>query len=176
LAGVKTAVVLGGGRQIFRLAALEDFQVRFDFVIVYDRSVSLTAKSSLIYRHNRVLLLDCAGEESGGAGFAAGAVLGKGVGFNRDKYASITGTKCSVLQAPVQKDLYGYGKVCDIFRAFVRAMEADTVYDPFAGSGTGMIASEIEGKEWVGVELEPWVADIAVRRWEAFTGRKAVRK
>ena len=177
LAGVKTAVVLGGGKEVWALAAMEDFGIRFDFVIVYDRSVALSGKSSLIYRHNRVLLMDYdPADKKSPPGFSSGAVLGRGVPFDRDKWASITGTKCSVLQAPVQKSLYGYGEICDIFRSFVRALHSPTVYDPFAGSGTGMITSEIEGKKWIGVELEPWVADIAVKRWEAFTGRKAVRK
>lgn len=176
LAAVRTAVVFGGGREIFRLANVEDYRLRFDFVIVYDRGVCLTGKTSLIYRHNRILLLDAeTSEPEEGRGFSSGVVIGQGVPFDRDGYASITGTKMSVLQAPVQKAIYGYGKCCDLFRAFVRAMDSDVVYDPFAGSGTGMIAAEIEGKTWRGIEIDPAVADIAVRRWERFTGQKAVR-
>ena len=174
LASVKTAVVLGGGKEIFTLACLEDYRLRFDFVVVYDRSVFMTGKTSLMYRHNRVMLMDYDEEDEVAAtGFSNGIVAGRGVSFDRDKWASITATKCSVLQAPVQKNLYGYGKACDVFRAFVRAMQCDSVYDPFGGSGTGMIACEIEGKAWTGVEIRPEVCDIAVKRWEAFTGRKA---
>jgi hypothetical protein len=168
LAGVKTAIVFGGGKEVFRLANLEDYKLRFDFVILYDRPVSLTGNKSLIYRHNRALLLD---EDD--VGFSSGLVLGKEINFDRQKWQSVTGTKCSVLEAPVQKDLYRYGKCCDVFRAFVRAMESDVVYDPFAGSGTGMIACQIENKTWVGMEIEAAVCDIAVLRWQNFTGQKA---
>lgn len=177
LAGVKTAVVLGGGREIFTLANLEDFRLRFDFVIVYDRSVFMTGKSALMYRHNRVMLMDFDDkDETAPPGFSSGIVAGGGVAFDRDRWMSVTGTKCSVLQAPVQKTLYGYGKACDVFRAFVRAMDCGRVYDPFGGSGTGMIACEVEGKTWTGIEIRPEVCDIAVRRWETFTGEKAGRE
>lgn len=174
LAGVKTAVVVGGGREIFALTNMEDFRLRFDFVIVYDRSVMLTGKSSLIYRHNKIMLMDYDEASDAPPGFSTGVVAGRGVAFDRDKWATITGTKCSVLQASVQRSIYGYGKPCDVFRCFVRAMDSATVYDPFGGSGTGMIACEIEGRAWVGMELEPGVCDIAVARWEAFTGKKAI--
>ncbi|MHC4713937.1 MAG: ParB N-terminal domain-containing protein [Planctomycetota bacterium] len=176
LAGVKTAVVFGAGREIFRLANTKEYALRFDFVIVYDRSVALSGKKSLIYRHNRILLMDCAlGVPGPDDGCTSGCVIGRGIDFSRDKYASVTGTHCSVLQAPVQRHIYGYGKCCDLFRAFVRAMDSPVIYDPFAGSGTSLIACEIEGKQWLGMELDPAVVDIAVKRWEEFTGRKAER-
>ena len=175
LAGVRTAVIFGSGREFFRLANLDDLKYRFDFTIVYDRSVALAGKGSLMYRHNRILLADVEPEGNGPCS-ADGMVLGAGVNFDRGRYASVSGTHCSVLQAPVQRRIYGYGKCCDLFRTFVRAMDGDTVYDPFAGSGTCLVACEIEGKDGVGMELEPRVAEIAIRRWEAFTGERAVRE
>lgn len=47
------------------------------------------------------------------------------------------------------------------------------VYDPFLGSGTTIIAAETTGRVCLGMELEPAFVDVAVRRWEAFTGKKA---
>jgi DNA modification methylase len=47
------------------------------------------------------------------------------------------------------------------------------VYDPFLGSGTTLIAAETTGRVCFGMELEPAFVDVAVRRWEAFTGQKA---
>ena len=51
----------------------------------------------------------------------------------------------------------------------------DAVYDPFMGSGTTIIACEMEARICFGMELNPEYVDIAVKRWEQFTGREAVR-
>lgn len=50
----------------------------------------------------------------------------------------------------------------------------DLVYDPFLGSGTSVIAAEMCGRVCLGCELDPAYVDIIVRRWQDFTGRKAV--
>lgn len=49
----------------------------------------------------------------------------------------------------------------------------DTVYEPFAGSGTAVIASEQVGRKCRAIEIEPRYCDVIVRRWEEFTGKKA---
>lgn len=46
-------------------------------------------------------------------------------------------------------------------------------YDPFIGSGTSLIACEQLGRRCFGMEIEPKYCDVAVRRWEEFTGREA---
>ena len=48
-----------------------------------------------------------------------------------------------------------------------------SVYDPFLGSGTTLIAAETSGRACLGMELEPRYVDVAVRRWQAFTGKGA---
>jgi hypothetical protein len=48
------------------------------------------------------------------------------------------------------------------------------VYEPFLGSGTTLIAAETVGRVCLAAELEPLYVDVAVRRWEAFTGKRAV--
>jgi len=52
---------------------------------------------------------------------------------------------------------------------------ADAVYEPFLGSGTTLIAAETVKRVCFAVELSPAYVDVAVRRWQAFTGRKATR-
>ncbi len=47
------------------------------------------------------------------------------------------------------------------------------IYDPFLGSGTTLIAAETIGRVCLAVELSPLYVDVAVRRWQAFTGTKA---
>jgi DNA modification methylase len=51
----------------------------------------------------------------------------------------------------------------------------DVVLDPFAGSGTTIIAAEQLGRRCCAVDIDPVYVDVAVRRWEEFTGRAAVR-
>ena len=50
----------------------------------------------------------------------------------------------------------------------------DTVYDPFIGSGTSIIAAEQIARRCLGLEVDPLYIDVAIRRWQAFTGKRAV--
>jgi len=47
-------------------------------------------------------------------------------------------------------------------------------YEPFAGSGTGIIAAETTGRRCLAMEIDPIFVDVIVARWEGFTGEKAV--
>lgn len=51
----------------------------------------------------------------------------------------------------------------------------DIILDPFLGSGSTMIACERLGRRCFGLELDPRYCDVAVRRWEEYTGLKATR-
>jgi DNA modification methylase len=48
------------------------------------------------------------------------------------------------------------------------------VYEPFCGSGTTIIAAEMTGRTCHAIELNPAYVDVAVTRWQEFTGEKAV--
>ena len=48
------------------------------------------------------------------------------------------------------------------------------VYEPFMGSGTTLIAAETTGRVCFGVELNPAYVDVAVERWQSFTGQEAL--
>jgi DNA modification methylase len=50
----------------------------------------------------------------------------------------------------------------------------DIVLDPFAGSGSTMIACEKNGRQARLIELDPRYVDTAVMRWQEFTGVEAV--
>lgn len=47
------------------------------------------------------------------------------------------------------------------------------IYEPFSGSGTTIIAAEQTGRRCYAMELSPQYVDVAVRRWQAFTGKTA---
>ena len=48
------------------------------------------------------------------------------------------------------------------------------IYEPFSGSGTTIIACEKEARIALAIELEPAYVDVAVMRWQNFTGKQAV--
>ena len=49
----------------------------------------------------------------------------------------------------------------------------DAIYEPFSGSGTTIIAAEMTNRACHAIELNPVYVDVAIRRWEDFTGRQA---
>jgi hypothetical protein len=48
------------------------------------------------------------------------------------------------------------------------------ILDPFAGSGTTLIAAERTGRQARAIELDPQYVDVAVMRWQRVTGKQAV--
>lgn len=66
-------------------------------------------------------------------------------------------------------------------RLFEISMEQHTrrgevVLEPFCGSGSQIIAAEKLGRRCRAMEIEPAFVDVAVKRWEDFTGKKAKRE
>lgn len=55
------------------------------------------------------------------------------------------------------------------------APEGAVVWDGFSGSGTTLIAAEQVGRRCFAMELAPRYVQVAIERWQAFTGREAVR-
>lgn len=52
----------------------------------------------------------------------------------------------------------------------------EVVFDQFSGSGTTIVACEQTGRRAFAMELDPKYVDVAVARWEKFTGKKAYRE
>ncbi len=50
----------------------------------------------------------------------------------------------------------------------------DLVLDPFCGSGTILIAAERTGRQARAVEIDPHYVDVAVRRWQTYSGKRAI--
>jgi DNA modification methylase len=97
----------------------------------------------------------------------------------KGKTASWAGDRkqTTVWQIPHRRSDTGHGAQKPLF-CMQRPIEnnsrvGDAVYDPFVGSGTTIIACENTGRVCYAIELEPKYVDIAVRRWELLTGRKA---
>ena len=50
------------------------------------------------------------------------------------------------------------------------------IYEPFSGSGTSLIAAQTTGRVCHAMELDPAYVDVAILRWQAFTGKAATRE
>jgi DNA modification methylase len=51
----------------------------------------------------------------------------------------------------------------------------DAIYEPFAGSGTTIIAAESTGRTCLAMEIDPRYCDVIVERWQRYTGKTATR-
>jgi DNA modification methylase len=78
---------------------------------------------------------------------------------------------------PAVSDLHPTQKPLELVeRAIRNSSEAEgVVADFFLGSGTTLIAAERTGRASYSMELSPHYCDIAIARWESFSGEKAVR-
>jgi DNA modification methylase len=58
---------------------------------------------------------------------------------------------------------------------YIKAMTTigDNIYEPFAGSGTTLIACEKTDRNCLALELDPKYCDVIIERWEKLTGQKA---
>jgi DNA modification methylase len=67
-------------------------------------------------------------------------------------------------------------KPVEIFARPIRkhTQPGDTVFEPFSGSGSQLIAAELTGRRCCAIELEPVFVDVAIRRWQDRTNKQAV--
>jgi DNA modification methylase len=84
----------------------------------------------------------------------------------------------TVWQIPHRKSASGYGTEKPV-ECMKRPIENNSspgqaVYEPFSGSGTTIIAAEITGRACHAIELNPAYVDVAIQRWQAFAGDKAI--
>lgn len=78
-----------------------------------------------------------------------------------------TGPWDGVIRLPVtQADKHHVtGKPTDLLRRLVQVCPpGGTILDPFMGSGTTGVAARMEGRRFIGIEIEPAYSDIAQRR------------
>lgn len=86
-------------------------------------------------------------------------------------------TVWSIGQRGEQDGIHPTQKPVEIFERPIsyHTRVGDIVYEPFSGSGSQIIAAERHGRRCFAMELEPTFVDVAVARWEKFTGRKAIK-
>jgi DNA modification methylase len=74
------------------------------------------------------------------------------------------------------KTVHGTQKPVECMRRPIEnnSSPGQAVYEPFMGSGTTLIAAEMSGRVCFGIELNPAYVDVAVERWQQFTGETPV--
>ena len=79
------------------------------------------------------------------------------------------------IKKPHVNDLHPTMKPVELVERAIRnsSKSRDTILDPFAGSGTTIIACEKAGRQARVIELDPRYCDVVVRRWQNFTGLEA---
>lgn len=84
----------------------------------------------------------------------------------------------TVWAIPHRKSASGHGteKPVECMRRPIEnnSSPGQAVYEPFSGSGTTIIAAEMTGRSCHAIELNPAYVDVAVKRWQEFTGSAAV--
>lgn len=76
----------------------------------------------------------------------------------------------------VGKGTHGAGMavVVPVRMLSIHSRPGQAVYEPFSGSGTTIIAGEMTGRSIHAIELSPAYVDVAINRWQDFTGNEAV--
>ena len=84
---------------------------------------------------------------------------------------------CIFENAPEKSKLHPTMKPVEIFARHIlnSSKPGDVVLDPFAGSGTTIMACEQCNRQARVIELDPHYCDVIISRWEDFTGEKAVK-
>jgi len=122
--------------------------------------------------------------------------LGDGSPFEQNADGSWTiriGDRCLVIQdgaqvsevvpsvinesRPKRNDVHPTMKPVALIERMLKnsARPGDLVLDPFGGSGSTLVAADRMGMSARLIELDPGYADVIIRRWQDYTGRRAVR-
>lgn len=90
----------------------------------------------------------------------------------RVKWAGVFGTE----QEPDKKRFHPTQKPVGLSAWFIQRYsdKGQTILDLFGGSGSTLLACEQLGRKCCMMELDPHYVDVIIKRWEDFTGKKAV--
>jgi site-specific DNA-methyltransferase (adenine-specific) len=79
---------------------------------------------------------------------------------------------------PTRSEVHPTMKPVELVERAIRnsSRPGDTVYDPFCGSGTTLVAAEKSGRTCLALEIDPTYAQVAIERWQTFAGQSAERR
>ena len=147
-----------------RQAMLESVWDQFDVLhhqqIIWAKSRPVLTRSVMLWAHEPCLF---------------GWRRGKKPRINREGFENWPTTVWNIPSAEIETRDHPTSKPV---RLFTLPMElhtkpGDLCYEPFAGSGSQLIAGERTGRRVYGMELSEAFCDVVVHRWQAFTGNTA---
>ena len=90
-------------------------------------------------------------------------------GYEKELYS-----KCYVGNKDSDNDL-SYSKPIGLCAKFIKLYSREKVLDLFGGSGSTLIACEQLNRKCYMMEMSPKYVDVIIKRWEEYTGKKAVK-
>lgn len=103
-----------------------------------------------------------------GTSYGVGEWIGPGMAYPGNRLPTFSGSH----EATGHEAAFPVGLPAWFMRAYTD--EGDLVLDPFAGSGSTILAAQQEGRIGYGMELSPRYCDIILDRWERHTSVEAV--
>jgi DNA modification methylase len=79
------------------------------------------------------------------------------------------------INKPHRNDLHPTMKPIELVERAITnsSRKGDLVLDPFAGSGSTLLAAERTGRQACAIEIDPKYCDVILRRWESYSGQPA---
>ena len=68
-----------------------------------------------------------------------------------------------------------FSKPIELCAKYIKLYSKTNVLDLFGGSGSTLIACEQLNRKCYTMELDPHYVDVIIKRWEDYTGNKAVK-
>ena len=90
-------------------------------------------------------------------------------GLEKEEYS-----KCYIGQKDSDNEL-SYSKPVGLCAKYIKLYSQKNVLDLFGGSGSTLIACEQLNRNCYMMELDPKYVDVIIKRWEEFTGKKAIK-
>lgn len=94
--------------------------------------------------------------------------------YERDFRGKQVGNLWTDIALPLGKESTGYPtqKPLALLRRIIIAssQKGDIVFDPFCGCATTCVAAEIEGRQWIGIDISPKAGELVVSRVKQYQG------
>lgn len=147
----------GGDLLFLLLLALRDSGFPLRHMLVWAKNMHVLGRSDYHYKHEPIMY-----------GWVDGA---------HHAVENRSETSLWEIDKPHVSDLHPTMKPVELYaRAMRNSTDAgQTVIDPFAGSGTCVVAAEQLGRVAICMEISPAYCDVIVDRWQNLTGGKAIR-
>jgi site-specific DNA-methyltransferase (adenine-specific) len=138
------------------LLALADAGLGVHQTLIWVKNSLVIGHSDYSYRHEPIIY-----------GWRAGAAHT----FRGDR----RGDSVWEIARPSRSELHPTMKPVELVERAIRnsCAPGDTVSDPFVGSGTTIIAAERADRRCLAMEIDPRYAQVAIERWQSFTGARA---